>query len=119
MFLLIQLTGTQKRIQKINFKFHYVSINSKLKSILTGEQAALNSIMFLLILQEHPASKFLYLPLNSIMFLLIHVLVTVEISCVFALNSIMFLLILITSLPVSSSMVTFKFHYVSINSEQP
>ena len=49
MFLLIQLTGTQKRIQKINFKFHYVSINSKLKSILTGEQAALNSIMFLLI----------------------------------------------------------------------
>ena len=93
MFLLIQLTGTQKRIQKINFKFHYVSINSKLKSILTGEQAALNSIMFLLILQEHPASKFLYLPLNSIMFLLIHVLVTVEISCVFALNSIMFLLI--------------------------
>ena len=50
MFLLIQLTGTQKRIQKINFKFHYVSINSKLKSILTGEQAALNSIMFLLIL---------------------------------------------------------------------
>ncbi len=65
MFLLIQLTGTQKRIQKINFKFHYVSINSKLKSILTGEQAALNSIMFLLIGEQAA--------LNSIMFLLIPV----------------------------------------------
>ena len=116
MFLLIQLTGTQKRIQKINFKFHYVSINSKLKSILTGEQAALNSIMFLLILQEHPASKFLYLPLNSIMFLLIHVLVTVEISCVFALNSIMFLLIPAQAFIFHPAPLSFKFHYVSINS---
>ena len=74
MFLLIQLTGTQKRIQKINFKFHYVSINSKLKSILTGEQAALNSIMFLLILY---IKWDWYIPpvpsLNSIMFLLIPV----------------------------------------------
>ena len=72
MFLLIQLTGTQKRIQKINFKFHYVSINSKLKSILTGEQAALNSIMFLLILGykvsiNHLEAnfKFHYVSINS------------------------------------------------------
>ena len=72
MFLLIQLTGTQKRIQKINFKFHYVSINSKLKSILTGEQAALNSIMFLLIrLSCHSLTvrsavfKFHYVSINS------------------------------------------------------
>ena len=72
MFLLIQLTGTQKRIQKINFKFHYVSINSKLKSILTGEQAALNSIMFLLIRDSHIAFffqligfKFHYVSINS------------------------------------------------------
>ena len=72
MFLLIQLTGTQKRIQKINFKFHYVSINSKLKSILTGEQAALNSIMFLLIPASPahrkgytPAFKFHYVSINS------------------------------------------------------
>ena len=72
MFLLIQLTGTQKRIQKINFKFHYVSINSKLKSILTGEQAALNSIMFLLIPWTRPKKnltaehfKFHYVSINS------------------------------------------------------
>ena len=71
MFLLIQLTGTQKRIQKINFKFHYVSINSKLKSILTGEQAALNSIMFLLILvivrviTFFSSFKFHYVSINS------------------------------------------------------
>ena len=72
MFLLIQLTGTQKRIQKINFKFHYVSINSKLKSILTGEQAALNSIMFLLILAFSSVCsifrstfKFHYVSINS------------------------------------------------------
>ena len=72
MFLLIQLTGTQKRIQKINFKFHYVSINSKLKSILTGEQAALNSIMFLLIPKNVHTSiravrtfKFHYVSINS------------------------------------------------------
>ena len=72
MFLLIQLTGTQKRIQKINFKFHYVSINSKLKSILTGEQAALNSIMFLLIrytIHDDDARnanfKFHYVSINS------------------------------------------------------
>ena len=73
MFLLIQLTGTQKRIQKINFKFHYVSINSKLKSILTGEQAALNSIMFLLIPDFHSYPLLSLLSLNSIMFLLIPV----------------------------------------------
>ena len=72
MFLLIQLTGTQKRIQKINFKFHYVSINSKLKSILTGEQAALNSIMFLLIqnlkisyVTSLNTFKFHYVSINS------------------------------------------------------
>ena len=72
MFLLIQLTGTQKRIQKINFKFHYVSINSKLKSILTGEQAALNSIMFLLIHANslniemcNSVFKFHYVSINS------------------------------------------------------
>ena len=73
MFLLIQLTGTQKRIQKINFKFHYVSINSKLKSILTGEQAALNSIMFLLIPKESSCPLVEKTALNSIMFLLIPV----------------------------------------------
>ena len=94
MFLLIQLTGTQKRIQKINFKFHYVSINSKLKSILTGEQAALNSIMFLLIRMLLLDSdklletfKFHYVSINSVF--------------------ITFLM---------SYIVTFKFHYVSINS---
>ena len=94
MFLLIQLTGTQKRIQKINFKFHYVSINSKLKSILTGEQAALNSIMFLLIHEPLVFCNFAYLPLNSIMFLLIRC--TVE--CF------------------THLLPGFKFHYVSINS---
>ena len=53
------------------FKFHYVSINSKLKSILTGEQAALNSIMFLLILvivrviTFFSSFKFHYVSINS------------------------------------------------------
>ena len=92
MFLLIQLTGTQKRIQKINFKFHYVSINSKLKSILTGEQAALNSIMFLLIPVPKPTAYLLHetplfcRPLQNISFLShssSYVLVTPPILAIF------------------------------------
>ena len=92
MFLLIQLTGTQKRIQKINFKFHYVSINSKWKSILTGEQAALNSIMFLLIPVPKPTAYLLHetplfcRPLQNISFLShssSYVLVTPPILAIF------------------------------------
>ena len=116
MFLLIQLTGTQKRIQKINFKFHYVSINSKLKSILTGEQAALNSIMFLLILVLFSHQQFLHLTLNSIMFLLILLRPVTAYSFLSSLNSIMFLLIRNSSKASVNTSSSFKFHYVSINS---
>ena len=74
------------------FKFHYVSINSKLKSILTGEQAALNSIMFLLIPVPKPTAYLLHetplfcRPLQNISFLShssSYVLVTPPILAIF------------------------------------
>lgn len=73
-------------------KFHYVSINSKLKSILTGEQAALNSIMFLLIPVPKPTAYLLHetplfcRPLQNISFLShssSYVLVTPPILAIF------------------------------------
>ena len=76
------------------FKFHYVSINSYLRIMSLPTVSTLNSIMFLLIL--------------IIKILLSESLIT--------LNSIMFLLIHIGRLKEVAIFLTFKFHYVSINS---
>ena len=54
-----------------NFKFHYVSINSFASLSFTLSLNPLNSIMFLLILQNNHLTSLAYMPLNSIMFLLI------------------------------------------------
>ena len=50
MFLLIRVSGKRSDSDRRNFKFHYVSINSKQERSATNlEEEALNSIMFLLI----------------------------------------------------------------------
>ena len=57
--------------------------------------------------------------LNSIMFLLIHICTGGSSRCWSTLNSIMFLLIRSVCLLIFTSSCSFKFHYVSINSNAP
>ncbi len=75
------------------FKFHYVSINSFASLSFTLSLNPLNSIMFLLILQNNHLTSLAYMPLNSIMFLLIPCLIYGQAYEKGTLNSIMFLLI--------------------------
>ena len=94
-FHYVSINSTYRNSEKNTknyYKFHYVSINSKLKSILTGEQAALNSIMFLLIPVPKPTAYLLHetplfcRPLQNISFLShssSYVLVTPPILAIF------------------------------------
>ena len=106
----------QLHIQAI-FKFHYVSINSTTSEALMGLQLTLNSIMFLLIRYIELATKTTSNPLNSIMFLLILKLIVMKSAPGQSLNSIMFLLIPVVFAFTRPS-ASFKFHYVSINSNR-
>ena len=100
-----------------NFKFHYVSINSRSAVWETCRESTLNSIMFLLILLELNQKKTLILPLNSIMFLLIP---AVTKNDGYDNGFFKFHYVSINSHPRTTwtfwNLWIFKFHYVSINS---
>ena len=80
-------------------------------------RSALNSIMFLLIQIAHCVKNIYLRTLNSIMFLLIQNQIILLMLKYGALNSIMFLLILLGIMKIQQEKITFKFHYVSINSK--
>ena len=58
MFLLIPTVDDKKATMSANFKFHYVSINSRSRNTIHRTLQSLNSIMFLLIpVQKHDEVK--------------------------------------------------------------
>ena len=138
MFLLIHNNLKQKDIVVRTFKFHYVSINSyiALVNFLLGGRFKFHYVSINSeaddIGDDNPNNfKFHYvsinsvynqmyfsflLPLNSIMFLLILCYAIICTCICMTLNSIMFLLILWFIVCVTNFLMSFKFHYVSINS---
>ena len=73
MFLLIRRYRNGMCRYWTDFKFHYVSINSRGMPLQNVAILTLNSIMFLLIPKLHRCQKLVGETLNSIMFLLIPV----------------------------------------------
>ena len=99
------------------FKFHYDSINSERCDRLRTRKNNLNSIMILLIpILIFTAFISIRLYLNSIMILLIRITAYYNIYILLHLNSIMILLIHKADKANVKWIITFKFHYDSINS---
>ena len=89
----------------------------EMKNNANARLLTLNSIMFLLILSINLLCDHLCQSLNSIMFLLIQASIDILIARQKTLNSIMFLLIPDEFVFIDSG-ISFKFHYVSINSRE-